>query len=99
MSVVASIYLYLIELLFDGSPSGNEYYHIELPFVSSKETVLFPSYHENAYNNDSVLPNTSPRCPKLMLLLPNVYFIQTAAFENVRGLNLNKCCPIRNEVV
>ena len=91
MSVAASIYLHLIELLFDGSPSGNEYYHVELPFVSSKETVLFPSYHENAYNNDSDHPNSNPRCPQLV---PNVYFIQTAALVNVRGLKLNKYCPV-----
>ena len=61
MSVVVPIYLYLIELLFDESPSGVEYYQKELPFVSSKETVLFKLYHENAYKNDSVLPNTNPR--------------------------------------
>ena len=94
MSVAASISLYLIKLLFEESPLGVEYCHIELPSVSSKETVLNPLYHENAYTNDSVLPNTNPRCPQLVLLLPNVYFIQTAALENVRGSNLNKCCPV-----
>jgi hypothetical protein len=91
MSVDASISLYLIELLYHEFPSGVEYCHLELPFVSSKETVLFPLYYENAYNNDSDLPNSNPRCPQL---LPNVYFIQTAALENVRGSNLNKCCPV-----
>jgi hypothetical protein len=83
----------LIELLYDESPSGVEYYHLEVPSVSSKETVLFPSYHENAYKNDSDLPNANPRCPQLEIVLPDVYFIQSAALENVRGLNLNKCCP------
>jgi hypothetical protein len=26
-----------------------------------------------------------------------VYFIQTAALEKVRGLNLNKCYPVHDE--
>ena len=60
--------------------------------MSSKETVLFELYHENAYKNDSVLPNTNPRWPQLVV--PDVYFIQTAVLVNVRGLNLNKCCPV-----
>ena len=64
--------------------------------MSSKETVLFPLYHENAYNNDSDLPNSNPRRPQLV---PNVYFIQTAAIEKVRGLNLNKCCPVHDDEV
>jgi hypothetical protein len=64
-----------------------------LPFESSKETVLFALYHENAYNNYSDLPNANPRCPKLLIVLPNVCFIQTLSLENVRGSNLNKCCP------
>ena len=74
-------------------PSGVEYCHLELPSVSSKETVLKLLYHENAYKNNSDLPNTNPRCPQLVV--PNVYLIQTAALENVRGLNLNKCCPVQ----
>jgi hypothetical protein len=53
--------------------------------------VLNPLYLENAYNNDSVLPNANPRCPQLVV--PNVYFIQSVALEKERGLNLNKCCP------
>ena len=48
-------------------------------------------YHENEYKNNSDLPNTNPRCPQLVV--PNVFLIQTAALEIVRGLNLNKCCP------
>jgi hypothetical protein len=48
MSVAASISLYLIELLFNESPSGVEYCHYEFPSESSKETVLKPLYHENA---------------------------------------------------
>ena len=99
MSAAVLISLYLIKLLVVECPSGVEYYHIELPSESSKETVLNPLYHENAYTNDSVLPNTNPRCPQLVLLLPNVYFIQTAAFVNVRGLNLNKCCPVHDDKV
>ena len=58
--------------------------------------MLFPLYHENAYNNDSDLPNSNPRCSQLV---PNVYFIQTAALENVRGSNLNKCCPVHDDKV
>ena len=76
-------------------PSGVEYCHKELLFVSSKETVLDPLYHENAYKNDSDLPNTNPRWPQLVV--PNVYLIQTASLENVRGSNLNKCCPVHDE--
>jgi hypothetical protein len=91
MSVAASISLYLIELLDHELPSGVEYCHLELPSVSSKETVLKLLYHENAYINDSVLPNANPRCPQLVV--PDVFLIQ-AALENVRGLNLNKCCPV-----
>jgi hypothetical protein len=92
MSLAGSISLYLIELLDYELPSGVEYCHLELPSVSSKETVLKPLYHENAYINDSVLPNANPRCPQLVV--PDVYFIQTAALVNVRGLKLNKCCPV-----
>jgi hypothetical protein len=29
----------------------------------------------------------------------NVYFIQTAALEKVRGLNLNKCYPVHEMTV
>jgi hypothetical protein len=61
--------------------------------------VLFELYHENAYKNDSVLPNTNPRCPQLPKEVPGVYFIQTAALENVRGSNLNKCCPVYDDEV
>jgi hypothetical protein len=96
MSVDASISLYLIELLDHELPSGVEYCHLELPSVSSKETVLFKLYHENAYINDSVLPNANPRCPQLVV--PDVFLIQ-AALENVRGSNLNKCCPVHNDEV
>ena len=70
ISVDASIYKYLIKLLYLSCPSGVEYYHLELPSVSSKETVLKLLYHENAYNNTSDLPNTNPRC--LQLVVPNV---------------------------
>ena len=87
-----TISLYLIELLFDESPSGIEYYQWEFPFVSSKETVLSPLNQENAYTNASDLPNANPRCPQLSTELPDVYFIQ-AALVIVRGLNLNKYCP------
>ena len=90
MSVDASISLYLIELLYHELPSGVEYCHLELPSESTKETVLKLLYHENAYINDSVLPNANPRCPQLVV--PDVYFIQTSALVNVRGLKLNKCC-------
>ena len=99
MSVAVPIYLYLIELLDHELPLGVEYCHLELPSVSSKETVLKPLYHENAYINDSVLPNSRPRCPQLSKELPDVYFIQTAALENVRGSNLNKCCPVHDDKV
>ena len=96
MSVAALISLYLIELLDHELPSGVEYCHLELPSESSKETVLFELYHENAYKNDSVLPNTNPRCPQLFIVLPDVFLIQ-AALENVRGLNLNKCCSVHDD--
>ena len=97
MSIAVLISLNLIELLFNESPSGVEYCHYEFPSESSKETVLNPLYHENAYNNDSVLPNANPRCPQLVV--PDIYFIQTAALVNVRGLNLNKCCPVHDDEV
>lgn len=61
MSVDASISLNLMELLCDLFPLGVEYYQIEFPFESIKETVLNPLCHENAYINDSDLPNTNPR--------------------------------------
>jgi hypothetical protein len=93
ISVDESICKYLIELLINLSPLGVEYYHLELPSESSKETVLFPLYHENAYKNDSDLPNTNPRCPQLVV--PIVYIIQTAGLENARGSNLNRCCPVQ----
>ena len=92
ISVDESICKYLIELL-PKLPSGVEYYHLEFPSVSSKETVLFPLYHENAYKNNSDLPNTNPRCPQLVV--PNVYLIQTPALENVRESNLYNCCPVQ----
>ena len=82
-------------LLKVGCPSGVEYCHFELPSESSSDSVLFPSYHENAYSKLSLLPNTSPRLSQLLMLLPLVYFIQTAALEKVRGLNLNKCYPVQ----
>jgi hypothetical protein len=53
--------------------------------------VLYPLYHENAYKNNSDLPNSNPRCPQSSV--PIVYFIQVGVLENVRGLNLNKNCP------
>jgi len=53
--------------------------------------VLNSLNHEKAYKNNSDLPNTNPRCPQFVV--SNVYFIQTAALENVRGSNLKKCCP------
>jgi hypothetical protein len=93
ISVDESIYKYLIELLYVLLPSGVEYCHLELPSVSSKETVLNPLYHENAYKNNYDLPNTNPRCPQLVV--PSVFLIQTSALENVRGSNLNKCCPVQ----
>jgi hypothetical protein len=93
ISVDESIFKYLIELLFEESPSGVEYCHLELPSLSSKETVLNPLYHENAYKNNSDLPNTNPRCPQLVV--PNVYLIQTAALENARGSILNNRCPVQ----
>ena len=93
MSVAGSIYLYLIELLISEWPSGVEYYHLELPSEFSKETVLFPSYHENAYKNASDLPNANPRCPQLVAVLPIVFLIQIASVEKVIGSNFNKCCP------
>jgi hypothetical protein len=93
ISVAASIYLYLIVLLLVESPNGVEYCQFELPSVSSSDTVLSPLYIENAYSKFSVLPNTSPQCPQLVV--PSVYFIQTAALEKVRGLNLNKCYPVQ----
>jgi hypothetical protein len=98
ISVDESICKYLIELLFEECPLGVEYCHLELPFLSSKETVLKPLYRENAYKNNSDLPNTNPRCPQLLLVLPNVYLIQTAALENVRGSNLNRFCPVNEEL-
>ena len=57
--------------------------------------MLNPLYHENAYTNDSDLPNSNPRCPQLVV--PYVYFIQAVALEKVRGLNLNKCCPVHDD--
>jgi len=76
------------------SPSTVEYYHFELPSESSKVIVLKPLYQENAYIKPSVLPNTSPRWPQLLKLLPIVYFIQATAVEDQRGLNLNKSYPV-----
>jgi hypothetical protein len=32
------------------------------------------------------------------VLLPVVYFIQTAVLEKVRGLNLNKCYPVKDTI-
>ncbi len=82
-------------MLLTGCPYGVEYYNLEFPSVSSKETVLYPLYHENAYNNTSDLPNSNPRCPQLFV--PFVYLIQIGALEKVSGLNLNKCCPVHVE--
>ena len=65
--------------------------------MSTKETVLNPLDHENAYTNDSDLPNSNPRCPQLSV--PFVYLIQTGALEKTRGLNLNKCCPVHDDEI
>jgi hypothetical protein len=92
MSVAASISLYLIELLFDESPPVVEYYHKELPSSeSSKETVLYPFFHENEYNNYSDLPNSNPKCP--LSFIPYVFFLQIGTLETARGSNLNKRFP------
>jgi hypothetical protein len=53
--------------------------------------VLLLLNHEYAYKNDYDLPNSNPKCPQLVV--PNVYFIQTAALEIVKGSNLNKYWP------
>jgi hypothetical protein len=58
--------------------------------------VLLLLNHEYAYKNDSDLPNSNPKCPQL-LVVPNVFKIQTAAIEIVKGLNLNKCCPVHDD--
>ena len=92
MSVAVSISLYLIELLFVECPSGVEYYHKELPLSeSSKETVLYPFFHENEYNNYSDLPNSNPKCPKSFI--PTVFILQIGTLETARGSNLNKRYP------
>ena len=57
--------------------------------------MLNPLNLENANKNNSDLPNTNPRWPQLVV--PNVHLIQTAALENVRGSNLNKCYPVQEE--
>ena len=55
--------------------------------------MLSPLNQENAYTNASDLPNANPRWPHLSTELPDVYFFQ-AALVIVRGLNLNKYCPV-----
>ena len=62
--------------------------------MSSKETILLSSYLENTYTNFYDLPNTSPRCPQLLLSLPIVFLIQAGVVENARGSNLNKSWPM-----
>ena len=57
--------------------------------------MLEELYHENAYIKDYDLPNTNPRCPQF--IVPKVYFIQSGSLENLRGSNLNKCCPVQDE--
>jgi hypothetical protein len=66
--------------------------------VSSSDTVLKPLNHENAYTNISPLPNTNPKCPQLVVLIPIVYFVKSGG-ENERGLNLNKCYPVQDKLV
>jgi hypothetical protein len=48
--------LFLLE-----SPFSIENCHIEVPLTSSKERVLFPLNHENAYNNNYDFTNARPR--------------------------------------
>jgi hypothetical protein len=55
--------------------------------------VLNPLYVENAYNILSLLPNTNPNTPQL--IVPSVYFLQTGALEKVRGSNFNNCYPVQ----
>ena len=62
--------------------------------------MLYRLYHENEYKSCSFLPNTNPRCPQLLVLLPIVFLIQTDVdVEDQRGSNLNKCCPVHEEEV
>jgi hypothetical protein len=92
ISVAASIALYCIRLPYPSSPPVVEYYHIELPAVSSKLTVLRLLNQENAYNTDSLLPNVNPRWPQLVELLPDVILVQEDGWVVVViGSNLNKC--------
>jgi hypothetical protein len=51
--------------------------------------------HEYAYKNDYDLPNSNPKCPQLVV--PNVYLIQTAGIEIVKGSNFNKCWPVLDD--
>jgi hypothetical protein len=74
ISVAASIALYCIRLPSPELPPVVEYYHIELPAVSSKLTVLRPLNQENAYNTDSLRPNVNPRWQQLVE--PVVFLIQ-----------------------
>jgi hypothetical protein len=74
ISVVLSIALYYIRLPSFLSPPFVEYCQIELPLMSSKETVLNKLNEENAYKNSSSLPNVNPRCPQLVV--PVVFLIQ-----------------------
>jgi hypothetical protein len=92
ISVAASIALYCIRLPSDLSPPVVEYYHIELPAVSSKLTVLRLLNQENAYNTDSLRPNVNPRWPQLVVSLPVVFLVQEDGWVViVAGSNLNKC--------
>jgi hypothetical protein len=59
--------------------------------------VLLLLNHEYAYKNDYDLPNSNPKCPQLVD--PNVFFIQIAALEIVKGSNLNKCWPGHDDKV
>ena len=86
-SVAASIALYSIRLPSFGSPPVVEYYHIELPAVSSIVTVLRLLNQENAYNTDSLRPNVNPRWPELVE--PVVFLVQEDVI--VVGSNLKKC--------
>jgi hypothetical protein len=53
-------------------------------------------YHENAYKRIYYLPNTNPRWPQLLEVLPIVYLVQTGG-KKVRGSNLNKYYPVHVE--
>jgi hypothetical protein len=57
--------------------------------------VLLLLNHEYAYKNDYDLPNSNPKCPQLVV--PNVYLIQTAGIEIVKGSNFNKCWPVLDD--